>query len=252
MAYIGWAVNVNKEILSSTNVTVGEGAVVSDTLETGGIKKSRLVNGNPPDKFSVTMEFGFTDESKDQNGYTEVERFWRWLKFSHCYGVNPFSFPAILINSNHQAGFSQEDYEHILKRIENGDPTAKLPDLEYYAITSAVNGEKSGVKQKITMTWETRATGVISVPDEVLIINRIDAQNGEVEILLSAIPSTEPTIQTWKLYVTPPEGTEAEEQVTNFYYNGTEKAILFFEKKTVVGVYTVRVENETDTFEVES
>lgn len=251
MAYIGWANNVNKIILDSTNVTVGEGAVVQDSTESGGQKKSRLTCANPPDKFSVTMKFSFAEDSKDANGRTEVDRFWTWLKWVHRYGVNPFMFPAILINSNRQQGYSQEDIEHIIKRIENGDPTAKLPDNEYYKITSAANGEKSGTDQQITMTWETFATGVISVPDTTAEVNRISAENGKVDIFLTSIPDTEPTIDTWTLYITPPLGTKTEETKNFFYYDGIATATLYFDEKTVEGTYIVEVDGKTDTFIVE-
>lgn len=251
MAYIGWANNVNKIILDSTNVTVGEGAVVQDSVESGGPKKTRLSCANPSDKFSVTMKFSFAEESKDANGRTEIDRFWAWLKWSHRYGVNPFMFPAILLNSNRQQGFSQEEIENIIKRIENGDPTAKLPDNEYYKITSAANGEKIGTDQQVSMTWETFATGAISVPDTAATVNNISAENGSVEIHLTSVPDTEPTIDTWTLYITPPSGTKAAETKNFFYYDGLTTAILYFDEKTVEGTYTVEIDGKTDTFTVE-
>ena len=140
--YIGWATNVNKEIIDSTTISVGNGATVEDSIETGGQKKKRLVSANPPDKYNVTMAFNCVEKGND--GLTELERFYAWYKYQHRYGVNPFIFPAILINSNRQQGMSQEDVDYIVSRIAHGDPTAKLPDNEYYIITSAIEGSKSG------------------------------------------------------------------------------------------------------------
>lgn len=45
--FIGWPLNVKQEILDSTNITVGDGAVVEDALESGGQKKRRVVNASP-------------------------------------------------------------------------------------------------------------------------------------------------------------------------------------------------------------
>ena len=148
--YIGWATNVNKDILDSTPITVGEGATVKDNLEAGGPPKERVTNANPPDKYKVTMNFDCVTKGSD--GLTELERFWVWYKYRHCYGTNPFLFPAILINSNRQTGYSQEDIEYITQRIVHGDPTAKLPDNEYYKISSAVEGSKSGNDLQVSMT----------------------------------------------------------------------------------------------------
>jgi hypothetical protein len=159
--YISWPNNVNKIIIDSTSITVGENATVEDSLEAGGQKKKRLVSANPPDKYNVTMNFDCV--TKGQDGYTELERFYIWYKHIHCYGVNPFEFPAMLINSNRLTGESQEDTEYIVKRIANHDPTAKLPDNEHYIITSAVEGSKSGNDQQVTMTWETYATDAFTV-----------------------------------------------------------------------------------------
>ena len=145
----------------------------------GGQKKKRLVSANPPDKYNVTMAFNCVEKGND--GLTELERFYAWYKYQHRYGVNPFIFPAILINSNRQQGMSQEDVDYIVSRIAHGDPTAKLPDNEYYIITSAIEGSKSGNHLEISMTWETYATGAFTIPEDASEVDHIIAQNGYVE-----------------------------------------------------------------------
>jgi len=241
--YIGWATNVNKKILDSTSISVGNGATVEDSLETGGQKKKRLVCANPPDKYSVTMEFEC--DTKGADGLTEYERFMAWYKWQHCYGVNPFIFPAILINSNRQNGNSQEEIENIQARILNGDPTAKMPDEEYYQITSAVDGSKSGHHQQVSMTWETYATGAFTIPDEVATVQAISAQNGYVDITLTATPATEPTTQTWTLkidnVITP---------VTACVFDGDVTVRYYFTPFVSPGRYTASIGDFTSTFVV--
>lgn len=256
--YIGWANNVNKEILDSTTVSVGAGAAVEDTLESGGQKKRRATSANPPDKYNVTMAFNCVDKNLTpdggivNDGLTELERFYAWYKHVHCFGTNPFIFPAILINSNRKYGEAQDDVEHIIRRIENGDPTARLPDNEYYIITSAVEGSKSGHHQQITMTWETYATGVYAIPDDTSEIQRIEAENGCVTITLTSIPQTEPTIDTWNLTISKDAGTPVEETKIAFTFDGNVTAKIYFTPKTASGIYQAFVGNAvSNIFEVD-
>ena len=241
--YIGWASNVNKIIEDSTPVTVGSGATVEDTVEAGGLKKRRVVNANPADIYNVSMSFDFVEE--DSNGLTELERFYSWYKYQHCYGTNPFNFPAILINSNRQKGASQEEIEHIIQRIINGDSTAKMPDEEHYVITSAVEGSKSGTSLQIKMTWETYATGSFTIPTDVSEVDHITAQNGYVDITLTSEPPYEPTTSTYSLKintvpVTPLAST----------YNGDLTVRYYFTPITIPGTYIAAIGDKTSTFVV--
>lgn len=231
MAYIGWAVNVNKDILNSTAITVGEGATIQDSLETGGQKKSRVTCANPPDKYAVVMNFSFAEESKDENGLTELDRFWSWYKWAHCYGTNPFEFPAILLNSNRQKGFSNEE-------ISFGNS----PDTEYYKISSAVNGNTSGTDQQVTMTWETYATGVITIPASSAEVDHIEAENGYVDIFLTEALTVEPTKNTYQVLI---NGTV--EPINRSVYDGNQTLRYYFAEKDT-GTYTVIVSGKTDTF----
>lgn len=239
--YIGWAVNVNKEIIDSTTISVGTGATVEDSLETGGQKKKRLICANPPDRYNVTMAFNCVEKGND--GLTELERFYSWYKWQHCYGVNPFVFPAILINSNRQQGMSQEDVDYIVFRIAHGDPNARLPDNEYYIITSAVEGSKSGNHLQLTMTWETYATGVLNIAADTSEVDRISAENGYVDVYLTSTPTFEPTVDTWTMKINDVVTTP-----TYCYFDGDVKVRLYFTPKTTAGTYTVEIESKTDTF----
>lgn len=241
--YIGWATNVNKDILDSTSITVGEGATVEDSLETGGQKKKRLARATPSDKYSVTQKFDCITKGTD--GYTEVERFWIWYKYVHCYGVNPFSFPAILINSNRQQGNSQEEYENILARIRNGDPTAKLPDNEYYVISNATEGNKVGNDIEIKMTWETYATGAFTIPDDESEIDHITAHNGYVDIVQTSTPTVEPTSETWVVNI-----NSAQETILACVFDGDVTTRYYFTPKTTAGTYVVTIAGKLSTFTV--
>lgn len=255
--YIGWAVNVNKLVLDSSNVTVGEGATVKDALESGGQSKSRLSCASPADKFSVTMAFSFAEESKDSSGLTELDRFWTWYKYQHCYGVNPFQFPAILINSNRQTGNSYEDRGYIAARLNNTQhpqvpyTEADIPDFEYYKITSAVNGSKSGTDLSVNMTWETYATGAFTIPDEESTINSITAHNGYVDVVLTSTPSSEPTTDTWTVYVEDPMHTQTQLTINNCVFDGDVTARLYFDERTQTGTYKVTIGDFSSTFTVE-
>lgn len=256
--YIGWANNVNKEIIDSTTISVGNGATVEDSLESGGQKKRRAISANPPDKYNVKMAFNCVDKNLTSSGtvvndnLTELERFYAWYKHRHCFGANPFIFPSILINSNRKQGYSQESVENIIERIRNGDPTAKLPDNEYYIITSAVEGNKSGHHLEINMTWETYATGTYTIPDEVSQIQRVEAENGCVTVTLTSIPQTEPTIDTWDLKISKDAGTAQEETKIAFSFDGNVTAKIYFTPKTASGVYQAFVDDVvSNIFEVD-
>lgn len=244
MAYCSWAHNVNKRIIDSSNVTVGDGATVKESLESGGLAKSRLTCSNPPDKYSVTMDFDFS--TPIYNGYTELDLFWIWYKDVHKFGTVPFEFPAILLNSNRMAANSQSEIANIIARLENGDTTAVLPDTEYYCITSALNGQKSGFSQRITMTWETYATGSIQVEIDECEIDTLLAENGILKVILTEEPDplNIPNSATWSFNISKNGGTATSLNIVSSYYDGANCVYLFFEKQTT-GSYVISGEGKT-------
>lgn len=256
MAYCSWDVDVNKVIIDSTSVVVGEKATVTDEIESGGITKSRLVSSNPPDKFSVIMEFDFVKPKR--NGYTELDLFYIWYKNQHKFGTVPFMFPAILLNSNRQKGLSQEDLKYIIEgKIARGEPVNETDIVkhEYYRITSQVEGSKSGNSQQIKMTWETYATGVIQVEDESVSIDHIEATNGSVEVILTDKPNYEPQMATWEVLCTNVNTqTTSQLSITNIFFDGEQTAILFFDKfePETTTTYSISIDNvQPSTFTVE-
>lgn len=242
MNLIGWATNVNQIILDSTTVTVGDGATVSDTIESSGQKRFRLVCSNPPDKYSVKMAFDCMTE--DSSGLTELERFYKWLKNSHCFGVNPFQFPAILINSNRKRNYlehdSQDDYEG--KSLFYNKKT----DYEYYRITSSAEAQKSGNSMELSMTWETYSTGYIKGESADSEIDHIEAANGCVSVTYKNSLSTYPVSSDFSLYINSFATT-----ITRITYDGETMVYLYFSKKTDSGEYTAVLGDFSSTFTVE-
>lgn len=250
MAYCNWAYGVNKRILDSTSLTVGDGAVVQDSLESGGLKKSRLACSNPPDKFAVTMDFDSVEPV--YNGYTELELFWIWYKNVHKFGTVPFEFPAILINSNRMKGNSQEELSHIIRRIENNDETAVMPDTEYYCITSALSSQKSGYSQRISMTWETYATGSIQIDTEEAEIERLEAENGVLKVVLTDVPSplNIPNAGTWTVEISSAGSENSPLEIISSYYDGDNCVYLLF-NKLEIGTYNISIDDKSTELEVE-
>ncbi len=126
--YIGWPVNVNQIVLDSTTISIGEGALRTDELENGhkqSIQKSPYV----PEKYQIKMSFDWVNEV-GTTGKTEYQLFTDWYKYRHKCGSVPFEFPEILYSSN--------------TGIPTLDQHQNVQYTEYYKITSATEGAKSG------------------------------------------------------------------------------------------------------------
>lgn len=186
MVYTSWPVNVNRRIIDSTNVTVGEGAVITEQIEGSPNNRRRMLCANPPDKYSVTMHFNCYD--KDESGLTEKDRFFNWYKGIHKYGTVPFEFPSILFNSNLKESYDTEE-------VARG----KIPFYEKYIITSAVSGQKHGFDVEVTMTWETFATGIYEVPYTKSVVDAIEFHNGYAIVSLANVGKTVPITENFSV-----------------------------------------------------
>lgn len=188
MQYCGWPTNVNKRIIDKTNVTVGDGATITDNIEGSPKTRSRLTCANPSDKFSVTMHFECYE--KDENGKTEKDRFFEWFKGVHKYGTVPFEFPSILWNSNSKWSFDTEE-------VARGN----LPFLEHYKISSPVEGSKYGFFIEVTMTWETVATGIYEIPYDEAIVTEIEFHDSYGIVQMQNIPKTMPVTANFQVQI---------------------------------------------------
>lgn len=154
MKVLLWADNVNQRILDSTSITAGTGSVVEDTMESG-IKRRRLTSNAVPDSFPVTMDFDWLE--KDNQGFSEYDRFMRWYKYAHKRGTIPFSFPS----------------------ITRFNTQGSLQD-SLYLITTEPQAVKSGYSMRVTMTWKEYFTGVIEVGVDTKTIIKV---NGDSTLL---------------------------------------------------------------------
>lgn len=224
--YIGWASYVNRTVLSESKITSGTDAKIEDTLKSGG-KRSELQGAYCPDTYSVVMDFEADSNVKlyDENGNyvstlpkTEYQYFLEWYKYKHKYGTVPFQFPKILYSP--QAGIRVID-EYISNRASSNPEELRM---EYYVITSVVEGTKSGSCIRVTMTWKTVYGGSLTITEEPATINGISlATHDYIDILFSAVSDTEPTKNLFSLFI---DGPSAE--IKNFYFDGAYTVRLWF------------------------
>lgn len=170
MKYINWCANVNKRILDSTKITIGNNGYFDNKSESGNITERSLTSIIGLDTFSVVMDFDWLE--KDTNGDSEFDRFVKWYKFNHQRGTNPFYFPSI-------TNFTQV-----------GSTKNCL-----YKITSALSPEKSGFSMRVSMTWEEVYSGILEVSlseqdvDHILI-----EEDGRIEIVYTGIIQSTKTL----------------------------------------------------------
>ena len=224
--YIGWAAGVNRIILDSVQFSVGENAVKTDDLESGGkrtVRKGMYV----PDKFTVSMDFNWL-EKVGNTGKTEYQLFLDWYKYKHKFGAVPFEFPRILYSSN--TGILIYDAENQNKSY-----------TEYYKITSAVAGQKSGECVRVNMSWETVYGGELSIPDVDMEISDYSLgkdSSGSYFVdfkfpVLATGETTIPVLQNFSIKATdsletPIEWTDC--PATSFYYDDVDRVRIYFDK----------------------
>lgn len=219
--YIGWATNVNRIILDSATITLGDNATKADELENGQ-KRTRLRSSFCPDKYQITMDFDWVN--RDENGLTEIQRFYEWYKFKHKYGSIPFEFPKIIYS--HETGVASESYG---------------TRVEWYKITSAVEGKKYGDCQRVTMTWETVFGGVISIESELTVMENIVPSESFIDVEFGSIGDTAPVSQDFSLQI---DGKDTE--LSGYYFDGT-KSRLYIEKQSVSYTASVTYDGVTKT-----
>lgn len=211
--YIGWATNVNRIILDSTTITIGENAVLNTEIE-NGYKTSRLRGGYVPDKYSVTMEFDWTEIGTD--GKTEYQRFVDWYKYKHKFGTIPFEFPAILYSAH--------------TGIKIYDDMGHNKSVEYYKIVSAAECGKSGTMIQVKMTWQTVYAGVVTISTPLPSIRDISATHEYVEVHFSEISNDAPISSQFLLYTRENESDEFSHiNISGFYYDGGYIARLYYD-----------------------
>ena len=175
MAVVSWRTDVNKCILDSTTITMGEGGLKEDSSD-NGYKLRRATALASPVKYSVTMDFDWLE--KDSDGNSEFDRFQTWYKYRHQYGTNPFWFPNI-------------SKFNINGTVTNSNGKTQMCQ---YIITSAPSFSKSGFCMRCTMTWEEVYTGIIAAEIPSLEYSAIQAENGLITLIATQELEEEPTI----------------------------------------------------------
>ena len=101
------------------------------------------------------------------------------------------------------------------------------------------------------MTWETYATNSFTIPDETSEIDRIEAQNGYLDVILTATPQSEPTANTWEVKVKKDSGDKITQTISFCSFDGDVTARLYFTPKTASGTYTLYIDDfESNSFTV--
>lgn len=226
--FIGWATGVNRTILDSSSFTFGENALKTDELESG-LKRTKAKNPFWADKFTVKMSFNWVDEvviktygpnheilSYTRTGKTEFQLFTEWYKYKHKYGSVPFEFPKILYSQN--TG---------IRIYDEADQAER--DVEYYRITSAVQGNKSGDCIEVSMTWETVYSGIVSIPASVPEINSIYAKSNYVDVYFTSLGDTQPTAIMFAVF-TKENSTYTEVEMKGFVYDGCNVVRLYYDE----------------------
>lgn len=208
---IGWPANVNKIIIDSTTLTMGEGAVENE-LENGKFE-TWLKSSCVPDTINVTMDFDFFE--LDEYGLSEFDRFRRWFKYSHKCGTVPFEFPTIYNTDENNKKFST------------------------YRIKGTPSFSKRGLCNRTTMTWIEEFNGTIEIPKTSLKLEEIYAENGTITLLLASSLLEDLTTNTFDIEIKK-DGEVIPFEITNIEID-RNVATYNFEPFTEEGTYTVSV-----------
>ena len=224
--YIGWATGVNRIVLDTSSITVGENALKTDELESGG-KRSIQKRAYVPDTFSVSMSFDWVNNvyiNGIDTGKTEYQLFIEWYKYAHKYGSVPFEFPKII--------YSQNTGINIYDTVDHGNK-----DVEYYKITNAVQGSKSGEHVQVTMNWETVYGGEVSIAPSVPAVVGIQATKDYVDIFFSLVSETAPVSTQFTVYLGNNVLTK-----TGFCYDG-DKTVRIYYDEINSGTVSIAIDN---------
>ena len=222
---ITWATGVNKTILESSSILVGENATLQEETLSG--KKISILKGSfVPTKYSIEMEFDWEKPVRD--GKTEYQLFLEWYEYRHKFGTVPFIFPKIIYSP--KTGIKIED--------EN-----TLCEYEYYKIEGPIDGAKYGNSVKVKMTWKSVYTGIISIADPISVMNGIlKVTKDYVEVSFSTDSDIEPILSDFSLII---DYTTAD--IGGFVFDSFEGR-LYFATPLSSGHHRVVVEYKNDSF----
>lgn len=162
MSLIRWPANVNRKIIDSTTITIGENAYTENKSDSGNFSDRYLTSLFSPDTYQVVMDFDW--QEKDSNGDSEFDRFVKWYKYDEQRGTNAFEFPSLTRFGVNGSGYYRTELGESSadKRYRAGNSV----ELSRYRITSALQVQKSGFCFRVTMSWIEVFTKTIEFPDK--------------------------------------------------------------------------------------
>lgn len=159
MSLVRWPPSVNKRIIDSTTITIGENAYVENKSDSGNFSDRYLTSLFSPDTYQVVMDFDW--QEKDSNGDSEFDRFVKWYKYDEQRGANPFEFPSITRFGVNGSGYYQSEMGETSK--DSSYKAGNSVELSRYKITSALQIQKSGFCYRVSMTWQEVYTKIIEI-----------------------------------------------------------------------------------------
>lgn len=192
MSLIRWPSSVNKRIIDSTTISIGENGYVENKSDSGNFTDRYLTSLFSPDTYQVVMDFDWNE--KDSNGDSEFDRFVKWYKYDEQRGANAFEFPSITrFGVNGSGKYLTELGESESKRTYSAGSSV---ELSRYKITSALQPQKSGFSFRVTMTWQEVFSRTIEFKDKTAVpqtdlsdvteVGRIFVQyNGDVPLTVT-------------------------------------------------------------------
>lgn len=222
---ITWATGVNKTILESSSILVGENATIQEETLSG--KKITILKGSfVPKKYSIEMDFDW--EKPIRGSKTEYQLFLEWYEYRHKFGTVPFIFPKIIYSP--RTGIKIED--------ENSPC-----EYEYYKIEGSIDGVKHGSSVKVKMTWKEVYSGILSVADPVSMMNGIlKVTKNYVEVSFSTESDVEPFQSDFSLII-----DNATADIGGFAFDSFEGR-LYFVSPLLSGKHRVHVQYKEDSF----
>lgn len=183
MSLVRWPPSVNKKIIDSTTITIGENAYVENKSDSGNFSDRYLTSLFSPDSYQVVMDFDW--QEKDLNGDSEFDRFVKWYKYDEQRGANPFEFPSITRFGVNGSGYYQSELGESAANPKYR--AGNSVELSRYRITSALQVQKSGYCYRVTMAWQEVFTKTIEIPSKTaeILKGQCDVSPGRVTVYYS-------------------------------------------------------------------
>ena len=222
MEIIEWGTGINRNITNESSPVYGENSLLVAKSE-NGMEMTGLKSTSAPDVWNVVMYFS---NSKEDNFYknhniTEWDSFLRWFKYKSIFGTKPFYFNKI----------GEDNQPAIYKIKAEGLPKPVI----------------IGTWMKVSMTWVEFNNTAITVVDNEITGDFLDASNGIIDFHFNETPTLFPKKSDFSAYYQVyNENEELEPTHTDFVieriiYDGNKIAQLHFQELTSEGLSRITV-----------